>query len=185
MTDAARPSRAILDLDGFAWRPAGPSDAAVLEALAAHDGNRFLFNLPASEDEFAARVDRPGFRRVMLCFEGPKPFGAAATALRDQRSLNLQLLCFFTQPARAVAPLAVYLRHLFWSSPMHRIYVQLPLVEGATAYLSLLTGAGFQDEGVVRGHGLVQGLPCDVAVVGLLRKDFEAWCQENEIRLAL
>jgi hypothetical protein len=185
VTDLAPPSRAVLDIDGFSWRQAVPSDAAVLEALAARDGNRLLFNLPASEQEFAVRVGRPGFRRAMLCFKERKPVGAAATTLRDQRSLNLQLMCFFAQPARAVAPLAVYVRHIFWSTPLHRIYVQLPVVAGATAYIRLLTAAGFQQEGVVRGHGLVGGRPTDVAVIGLLRRDFEAWCQENEIRLAL
>jgi hypothetical protein len=183
--EPARPSRGILEIDGYAWRQAVPSDAAALEALAARDGNRLLFNLPGSEGEFAVRVGRPGFRRAMLCLQGRKPVGAAATTLRDQRSLNLQLMCFFTQPARAVAPLAVYLRNLFWSSPLHRVYVQLPLVAGATSYIRLLTGAGFQQEGVVRGHGLVRGRPCGVALLGLLRRDFEAWCQEKESRLAL
>lgn len=185
MSEPARPSPAILDLDGFVWRQAVPSDAPALEALAAKDGNRSLFKLPASEEEFAVRMDGPGFRRAMLCTRGRKPIGAAATTLRDQRNLNLQLLCFFAEPAGHVRPLAVYVRHLFWSLPLHRIYVQLPLVAGATSYLRLLTGAGFQHEGVVRGHGLVRGRPCDVAVVGLLRGDFEAWCQENESRLAL
>lgn len=185
MTEPARPSPGILGIDGFTWRQAIAEDAPTLEALAARDGNRSLFNLPASEEEFSARVGQPGFRRAMLCFNGTIPIGAAATTLRDQRSLNLQLMCFFDQPTRAVTPLAVYVRHLFWSVPLHRVYVQLPLVAGATSYLRLLTGAGFQKEGVVRGHALVGGRPRDVAVVGLLRRDFEAWCRENELRLAL
>ncbi|MEP6753075.1 MAG: GNAT family protein [Candidatus Dormiibacterota bacterium] len=185
MTGAARPSPGILSIDGFTWRQAIPDDALTLETLAARDGNRTLFNLPESEDEFSARVGQPGFRRAMLCFHGRVAVGAAATTMRDQRSLNLQLICFFKQPERAVKPLAAYVRHLFWSAPLHRVYVQLPLVAGATSYVHLLTGAGFQHEGVVRGHGFIHGRPRDVAVIGLLRRDFEAWCQENELRLAL
>lgn len=185
MTQAPRPSPGILGLDGFWWRQATADDAPTFEALAARDGNRSLFNLPASEDEFAARIGRPGFRRAMLCFNDRGPVGAAATTLRDQRSLNLQLMCFFNKPAEAVKPLAVYVRHVFWSSPLHRVYVQLPLLAGATAYIRLLLGSGFQQEGVVRGHAYVDGRPRDVAVIGLLRRDFEAWCRENELRLAL
>ena len=160
------------------------ADAPAFEALAARDGNRVLFNLPASEDE-CARVGRPGFPAEGVLLNGTSPIGAAATTLRDQRSLNLQLMCFFNQPARAVKPLAVYVRHLFWSVPLHRVYVQLPLVAGATSYIRLLAGAGFKQEGVVRGHALVDGRARDVAVIGLLRRDFEAWCRENESRLAL
>jgi hypothetical protein len=182
---AARPSAGILAMDGFVWRHAAPLDAPALESLASRDGNRTLFNLPGSEEEFAARVNRPGYRLAMLCLRGQRPIGAAATFARDQRSLNLQLMCFFAQPARSVMPLAVYVRHLFWSVPLHRIYVQLPLIAGASSYIRLLSSAGFQQEGVVRGHGLVRGRPCDVALLGMLRQDCEAWCQENENRLAL
>lgn len=181
----AGPTPGVLELDGFAWRTAGPSDAVTLEALAARDGNRILFNLPGSEDEFAARVGGPGFRRAMLCFKENGPIGAAATRARDQRSANLQLMCFFVQPARAVLPLAVYVRHLFWSAPLHRVYLQLPMIAGAAGYIRLLQSVGFQQEGLVRGHGLVRDRPCDVALLGLLRTDCEAWCQENESRLAL
>lgn len=185
MKSAAGPAPGILELDGFAWREAGPSDAPALEALASRDGNRTLFNLPGSEQEFAARVGGPGFRRAMLCFSDSEPIGAAATRSRDQRSANLQLMCFFAQPDTAVLPIAVYVRHLFWSAALHRVYLQLPMVAGAPAYVRLLTSVGFQQEGVVRGHGLVGERPCDVALLGLLRMDCEAWCQENDRRLAL
>jgi hypothetical protein len=32
---------------------------------------------------------------------------------------------------------------------------------------------------------MIAGKPTDVAVLGLLRREFEAWCQEHEKRLAL
>lgn len=185
MTMTSSPPQAVLELDGFAWRDAGPADAGTLDALASHGSNRVLFNLPASTDEFLARVGRPGFRIAMLCTRDSKPIGAAATTERNNRSLNAQLMCFFAQPSEAALPLAAYLRHVFWSLPLHRIYVQLPIVRGADAYVDLLKRSGFQEEGVVIGHGMVAGNPTDVAVLGLLRREFEGWCHEHEKRLAL
>ncbi len=185
MNLAASPTPGILELNDFAWRPAGLADAHMLEALASLDGNRIVFNLPGSEQEFAARVGGPGFRRPMLCFKDDEPIGAAGTKSRDQRNANLQLMCFFAEPAAAVLPTAVYVRHLFWSAPLHRVYLQIPMVAGAPSYIHLLESVGFQQEGLVRGHGLVGGEPCDVALLGLLRVDWEAWCQQNESRLAL
>ena len=185
MKSAAGPTAGVLELDGFGWREARPTDAPKLEALASLDGNRTLFNLPGSEPEFAARVGGPGFRRAMLCFQDNATIGAAGTRSRDQRNANLQLMCFFAEPPKAVLPLAMYVRHLFWSAPLHRVYLQLPVVAGAPAYIGLLNSVGFQQEGLVRGHGLVGGEPCDVALLGLLRVDCEAWCQENESRLVL
>lgn len=153
--------------------------------LAAQGANRVLFDLPATQSEFAARVGRPGFRLPMLCLRDSEPVGVGATANRSQVSLNVRLKCFFAQPARAVLPLAAYVRHLFWSLPLHRVYTQFPVVTGAEAYVRLFTGAGFQEEGIVRGHALVEGHPRDLAVLGVLRGEFEAWCRENSSHLIL
>ena len=178
-------SPAVLEIDGFAWRSAGPADAPALEALAAHAKNRLLFNLPESKEGFEAAVGWPGFRLPMLCSRESKPVGAAATSQRNNHSQNLRLICFFADPAHAVLPLAAYVRHLFWMLPLHRIYCQFPMVGGAAAYVRLLKGAGFQEEGTIRGHALIGGKPCDVVGLGALRDEFELWCQENETRLAL
>jgi hypothetical protein len=121
----------------------------------------------------------------MLCLRGSKPVGAAATKQRNLRSLNLHLICFFADPVRAALPLAAYVRHLFWSQPLHRVYSQLPMVGGATAYVRLLKGVGFQEEGMVRGHAMVGGRPRDLVVLAVLRREFESWCRENEKRLTL
>ncbi len=176
---------AVLELDGFAWREVGPADAGTLDALASHGSNRVLFNLPASRDEFVARVGRPGFRIAMLCTQDLKPTGGAATTERNNRSPNVQLLCFFIEPTEGALALAAYVRHLFWSLPLHRVYVQMPLVPGADAYVQLLQACGFQDEGTVSEYAMIAGKPTDVAVLGLLRREFEAWCQEHEKRLLL
>jgi hypothetical protein len=180
-----RPSPAVLEIDGFAWRTAAPADAPALEALAARESNRDLFALPESETRFADRVGRAGFRWPMLCTRGSKPIGAAATKLRNHRSLNVHLICFFADPIRASLPLATYVRHLFWSMALHRIHCQLPMVGGATEYVRLLTSTGFQEEGVIKQGVVVGGRPIDVAMLGLLREEFETWCRKNEKRLAL
>jgi hypothetical protein len=182
---AGRPVGPVLELGGFAWRRATAADAPVLESLAARGANRALFALPGSTETFAARIGRPGFRLAMLCMSGSRPFGVAATANRNTRSENAQLLCFFAQPVRAVLPLAAYVRHVFWLTPMHRLYVQLPLVAGAAAYAKLLTAAGFQQEGVLRDYAVIGEKMFDVAGFGLLRPEFEDWCRKNESRLKL
>ncbi len=185
MTLTGSPPPAVLELDGFAWREARPADAGTLDTLAAHASNRVLFNLPASTEEFLARVGRPGFRIAMLCTRDSKPIGAAATTQRNNRSLNLQLLCFFAKAESASLALAIYVRHIFWSLPMHRIYVQMPLVRGAESYVRLLESVGFVEEGVVSGHAKIDGRTYDVTALGILRRELEAWCLQNENRLAL
>ena len=182
---AARPKPAVLEIDGFTWRSAGPSDASTLEALAAHASNRLLFSLPESEERFEAAVGWPGFKLPMLCLRDSSPVGAAATNQRNNHSRNLRLICFFADPAHAALPLAAYVRHLFWMLPLHRVYCQFPMVVGAAAYVRVLKGVGFQEEGTIRSHALIGGKPCDVVVLGALRDEFEFWCQENEPRLVL
>jgi hypothetical protein len=179
-----RPSPAVLEIGGYAWRPALPSDGPAIQAVAAHGANHVLFNLQGTEAEIAAGIGGPGFRQPMLCLQGSTPVGFGATTNRNPASQNLQMKCFFVDPG-AVLPLAAYVRHLFWSIALHRIYAQLPVVNGADAYIRLLTGAGFHDEGVVRGHALVDGRPCDVAVLGVLRGEFQAWCHEHNSQLIL
>ena len=156
-----------------------------METLAAHGSNRVLFGLPGSEEEFTFGLQHGEIRRPMLCLQGTTAIGASAITNRNLRSLNLRLLCFFLHPDTALLPLAALVRHIFWVLPMHRIYVQLPLVRGATAYANLMRRAGFSDEGVVRAHARIGDRLYDVAALGILRREFEAWCLENEQRLAL
>lgn len=182
---AARPTPALLEIDGFLWRSAVPSDAAALEVLAARAKNRILFSLPESEAAFEAAVGRPGFRLPMLCLRDSKAVGAAATGQRNNHSQNLRLTCFFADPSQAATPLATYVRHLFWMLPLHRVYCQFPMVAGGSEYVNLLKASGFQEEGMIRGHAVIADKPCDVAVLGVLRDEFELWCRENEKRLAL
>ena len=179
------PSAAILELDGYAWRRPTRADRAALEELSALGPDAGLFNLPGPGEEFSRGVGGPGFRMPMLCIHGSRPVGVAAISHLNQRSMNAQLICAFKQPRLASHPLAIYVRHLFWSQPLHRVYVQFPVAGDATDYIDVLKRAGFVDEGVVTGYALVRGQPSDVAVLGILRREFEAWCLQNEKRLIL
>jgi hypothetical protein len=184
-TAAPRPRPAVLEIDGFAWQPARTSDAPALEALAAQAMNRVLFGLPPSSEAFEAAVGGPGFRNAMLCWQDSIPIGAASTGQRNLHSENVRLTCFFAEPAHAALPLAAYVRHLFWRVPFHRVYCQFPLVARGAEYVDLLKACGFREEGIIRGHALIGGNPYDVAVLGVLRDEFDIWCRENETRLAL
>lgn len=185
MTAAAAPSAPVLALDDFAWRFAGPADATALESIAAHGSNRVLFNLPRSVDEFAVRLSGAGLRFPMLCTRDSRPCGAAVLGTRSTRDLNAMISCFFIEPSESTLPLAAYVRHVFWMQPLHRLFAQLPIVEGTVDYVKLLVTVGFREEGVVAKHALIDEEPVDVAILGLLRREFERWCTEREPRLAL
>ncbi len=115
-----------------------------------------------------------------------RPTRADRAALEELSALGPHAGLFnLPGPGEASHPLAIYVRHLFWSQPLHRVYVQFPVAEDATDYIDLLKRAGFVDEGVVTGYALVRGQPSDVAVLGILRREFEAWCLQNEKRLIL
>jgi hypothetical protein len=180
-----RPRPAVLATGGWSWRSATPDDAPALEKLASLHSNRALFSLPGSESEFAQRLGQPGFRIPMISEYEKDPVGCAAVASRSHQNLNLRLICFFEHPEEAAGALAVYVRHVFWLVPLHRIYAQIPLLRDADAYLDLFAAVGFVAEGVVRQQGWVGGSAVDVAVFGILRREFDAWCRQREPDLAL
>jgi len=68
---------------------------------------------------------------------------------------------------------------------MHRIYVQMPVVNATAEYVQLLKSVGFEEEGVVSDHALIAGRTYEVTALGMLRREFEAWCLQNEKRLVL
>jgi len=179
------PAPAILEIDGYAWKRASGPDAVAMEAVAAIGFNRLIFNLPASEDEFSKAVEGGSLRRPMVCRRDNQVIGAAAVTTRNQRSLNLQLVCWFVTPAHATLPLAVYLRHIFWSQVIHRVYAQFPVIDGSEQYAQLLLSVGFREEGVVRGHVLIDQRPHDLRGMAILRAEFDAWCLQEEPRLSL
>src|SRR5258706_8923175 len=120
----------------------------------------------------------------MLCTHESRVIGAAATTRRDMRNRHVQLLCSFIDPATAARALAIYVRHLFWSMPFNRVHAQIPVADGAQAYVELMGRIGFANEGTVHDHALIGGRPHSVVVMGLLRREFEAWIEVDEKQLS-
>lgn len=110
--------------------------------------------------------------------------GLILNADTDPSSLNTRVICLAEGDLDGVAfAISLFARHLFWSFPLHRLYTYLPAsaVEVAEGF----AGAGFQTEGRLVEHALLAGHPEDVTVLGLLRRDFDAWATANAGALAL
>jgi hypothetical protein len=177
MRAAPKAPPAVLSLEGWDWLNVSPDLDAEWQRFVPTDGNRLLFRLPA---EGSSSLGRP-----MLCLRNGEVIGASATSQRNRRSLNAHLTLIFTNPLEATLPAAMCVRHLFWSMPLHRLYVQMPMVGPADQYVAMLSSVGFREEGRVRDFAVVNGESTGVVVMGVLRPEFEAWCQANEKRLAL
>jgi RimJ/RimL family protein N-acetyltransferase len=90
------------------------------------------------------------------------------------------------EPERCRVALGLYLRRVFWSHPLHRVYALVPAALPQTrAYVDLLGACGFVHEGCLLGHLMVKGHLHDLDVFGLLRSDFEAWAQRLRPEWAL
>ncbi len=175
----------VLEIDGASWRFATADDAPELNRLADLGSNRVLFSQPGSADGYAQSIGSAALRMAMICEHDGRPVGAAALTARSNRDRNALLIAMFAAPLRSTLTLAAYVRHVFWMQPLHRLFVQLPIVDGVTDYLALFTAVGFVPEGTVANHALVGEQPRDVAMLGMLRPEFEDWCRKKEPRLAL
>jgi hypothetical protein len=111
--------------------------------------------------------------------------GFGATALPNIRALNASVTALFVDPETATTPLAMYLRHLFWTFPLHRVHTQIPDLDLTREYIELLQRVGFAVEGRLVEHARIAGQTFDVVALGLLRSDFEVWCDQHEPRLSL
>lgn len=150
--------------------------------------NRLLIDLPAEQAEailFLQQLEKQPWSMLMVAQQGGKRIGAVATGLTNLVSLNTYLLAMFLEPAAAVMPLALFTRHLFWTFPLERLYVQFPLLDETVAYGQLYEQVGFQREGVMKKHQSIAGRRHDVAVYGLLRGDFDRWWAAHDPRMTL
>lgn len=182
------PRPALLELGPFALRPLVPGDAPFVHRLGGAGHNRLVVELPGSVAECRAYLEELGssaWALPMACTRQGVDFGLCFTALSNLHSLNGYLLALFEEPRQAGPALALYVRHAFWSFPLRRFYVQFPLTDPPHGYEQLYPAAGFAAEGVMAGHALLGGREHDVATFGLLRSDFDRWCQQREPRLAL
>ncbi len=181
-------SPAIVDLDGWSLLPLVPDHAPLVAQLLGERGNRYVLDVPPDEGMIrAALVDLPRqpWSLPLAIAREEGCMGVAATALANVKALHASLMALFVDPARATLPLAMAIRHLFWSFPLHRLHAQIPAIDLTAEYVELLRSVGFEDEGRLVGHALIAGQPFDMVTLGLLRRDFERWCDAHEPRLAL
>jgi hypothetical protein len=183
-----RPARAVLDLDGVLLRRFQAGDLEFLVSVHASGVNSMLLELPGSNQELQnfihTMLTEPWSLPMIIEHDGI-PIGAAATGLTNYKSLLAYVVVLLAEPVAGSLPIAMYVRHMFWNFPLNRLYTHVPLVEGTEAYVDSFQAAGFRHEGVMPEHLVVGARQTDVAVLGLLRRDFEVWSETSQPRLNL
>ena len=183
-----RPVGAMTSWGELSLVPLEPGDARQAMDLAAHRGNAFLVDFGSSEQAVAqllAQLATSPWALPMAILHGEHCVGMATTSLANVKSLNASVLAMFVEPSTAADGFALYLRHVFWNFPLHRVHAQVPLLDLTREYLTLFASVGFVDEGRLTDHAIVAGQPFDAAALGLLRSDFETWCAANAPELVL
>ncbi len=179
---------AIVELDGWSLEAFSPDEAELLVDLLGQRGHRYLLDLPADAEVLKLVLEEVGKQAwalpAAMVSDGALA-GFATTALPNLRALHASVTALFVDPASARLPLAMYLRQLFWSFPLHRVHTQVPSLDLTREYVDLLESVGFTVEGRLVDHSVIGGQTFDTVALGLLRGDFEAWCAEHEPRLAL
>jgi len=182
------PAPAVVDLDGFTVQPLEPGHAALVVDLLGCRGNRYVLDFPADADTVAAAITsiaREPWSLPLGAVRDGELVGVATTALANLKSLNAGFTALFVDPPSAKLPLAMMVRHLFWTFPLHRLYAHIPAMDLTQEYVDLLTSVGFINEGRLVDHAVIGGQPFDMVTLGLLRPDFERWCAAHEPRLDL
>jgi hypothetical protein len=181
------PPEGILDFEGLSLRPLGATGYSQLEPILRGTPDEVL-ELPPSEAAFRGlirRVTSHPWGMPMVGRDGDEAVALFMLALPSAKNLHASVVSIALQPASRVTMLALYLRHAFWSFPLHRIFTELPVASATAAHEALYANAGFVREGFFKAHYLSGGTPTDVSILGLLRPDFDAWCAAHEPRLSL
>ena len=147
-----------------------------------------IFELPDSDHAFRTFIADLGAKPWSLpfvCLRAAAPIGVCFMSVAQLKNLNAYLVALFSEPADAAVPLALYIRHAFWSFPLHRLYAHVPALAADIAHAEALLRVGFQHEGVLAAHVPAPDGPQDAIVLGLLREEFNVWCEQNQPGLAL
>jgi hypothetical protein len=187
-TDAPHASPALVDLDGWSIQPFTAAETPLLTALLDQRGHRFLLDVPLDDATLRSvlmELTKSPWSLPCAVVRDDEMAGFATTALPNVRALNTGFTALFIDPAGAVVPLSMYVRHLFWSFPLHRLHAQIPDLDLTREYIDLLTAVGFVVEGRLVDHAHIAGQSFDVVALGLLRSDFEAWTAAHDPRLSL
>ena len=112
--------------------------------------------------------------------------GGALIAGADTQNRHGRLIVLAMEPKRCKVALGLYLRRVFWSHPLHRVYALVPAELPRPGPTWTCSGAcGFVHEGRLVGHLMVKGRLHDLDVFGLLRSDFDAWAEQFRPEWAL
>jgi hypothetical protein len=182
-----RPTRVWMSLDNYRLELLNQEDLTTCLSLLSLDTNTALIEgIKLSEEDIQSFLD---FAQLdlwsipVICLYDNQPIGFLLTMNSNMQSLNTRLVTVFTHPQQSKLPFLLYLRQLFWSFPLRRIYAHIPSL--VPHYLDLYLSVGFQHEGVYRQRQVINGMLYDVNVLGLLRQDFEQWCHIYDPRVAL
>jgi diamine N-acetyltransferase len=170
------PAPLVLSYGHVRLRPVQLGDAGLLAELWSH-GENSLLAVPDQASEGIGEAMIRAFQQTMwgaafVAEGGADSFGFLAAAQADPYSQTAMLVAYFRDPDSAQYALRLYLRHLFWGYPLHRIGVQVPLA--CSGYLRVLDSVGFVREGIWREHRLIAGVRHDVVALGLLREEARA-----------
>ncbi|HEV1997638.1 MAG TPA: GNAT family protein [Candidatus Dormibacteraeota bacterium] len=182
-----RPPPAISRSGAAEIRPLTEADYPFVASLNRIRDNANIAPSAAIEDPgfIAAVRAEPWSTPMMLAADG-EPVAVAMIGAADTQHRHGRLVVLAVLPREVVAPLTMYLRHVFWSYPLHRLYVVLPSrVAAVAAYADLLRSCGFVQEGTMVGHLRVATRMIDLDLFGLLRPEFDEWCRQNRPALAL
>lgn len=176
----------VLEHDGLALRELTEDDAELVSAWMGHERTAGMFNTTMRRDElpsFLAVLRERLWSRPMAALRDGRPVGALLNPLVEVNSLNSLLVVLLEDPVRDRLALPLYVRHLFWSSPLHRVFAEVPAF--AEQFRGVFAWAGFEEEGVLTDHLRVAGRFHPVCVYGLLRPDFDRWAARELPLLSL
>jgi hypothetical protein len=172
---ALRP--AMLSSGPHSIRLLGRDDRGLLGDLYAHGPNTLLVEpLAIPDDRFFDWLYALLWSLPMVLECDGRPVGVAFTIDPNVQSLNSRLVTLCVDPEACAPVVALYVRHLFWSFPLHRLYAYRPDLADLAAYGGLLRACGFIQEGLLRQHRASGGTGTDVFLYGLVRPEFDAWC---------
>jgi hypothetical protein len=131
-----------------------------------------LNGLPLAE-AFLAQAGMELWFTPMTCVYDGQEQGLLLNVQTDIGSLNTRVIALLRDPLAHRTALALYARHLLWSYPLHRLYVELPAT--SCSWQEAFRRTGFIEEGRLVEHAMIAGQGLDVLVFGMLRRDFERW----------
>lgn len=182
-----RPAASISALGGAAIRPLREPDYPLVLGLhAALDNSTVAASLAVEDPGFVAAARAEPWASPMVLSQDGEEGAMAVVGAADSQNRHGRLVVIAKEPERWAEPLAIYVRHVFWSHPLHRLYSLVPVgARGSHQYLGLLRACGFASEGRLVRHQRVGTRLVDLELLALLRPEFDAWCRDHQPGLAL